>query len=254
MNTKYNTLSTWISESRKIAFLTGAGISTSSGIPDFRSHRSTSEDKISIDHYMSRSFLNRHPKLFWKKYKEIFHIDHLKEVKPNKGHNFISEIEQKGKDITVITQNIDGLHQKSGNTKVLETHGNALTATCPKCKKNYGLDYILEETIPRCNNYLSQGNLCGFILHPDVVLYGDIVKDIDKAKVALDEAELFIVIGTSLKVSPINTLPEYFTLINSSILNHSNIKMVIINQESTEKDYLFPIVFHEKIISVVERL
>lgn len=250
----YAKLASWIKQSQNIAFLTGAGISTPSGIPDFRSLKSKKKDGLNIEGYISRSFLNLYPKLFWENYKQIFQLQFLEQAAPNDGHNFIANLERTGKSITVITQNIDGLHQKSGSTNVIELHGSIKTAYCPKCKIDYQLEFIMKQAIPRCNNYIRSERICNLILHPNIVLYGDSVKNLTEAHKTLDNADLFIVIGTSLQVSPVNLLPDYFRLEKLNNRSNQNLKMVLINKEFTQKGDLFPMVYIDDIITVVKKL
>lgn len=186
-------------------------------------------------------------------YKEIFQIKLLGEYRPNEGHLFLADLEKLGKNITILTQNVDGLHQEAGSTNVVELHGTLKTATCPKCKTVYGLDYIMQNVIPRCNRETVKGP-CNFILSPDVVLYGDSIKEYKKAEVALKDADLLIVMGTSLKVSPVNTFPEYYSVHTKKGWDEKSSKMVLVNREPTEKDAIFPLVFHDDIISAVQYL
>lgn len=248
----YTTLAKWIQESQNIVFLTGAGISTASGIPDFRSTGGFWNEGISRETYISRSFFNRNPKVFWEKYKEIFQVKLICQYEPNEGHLFIAELEQQGKNVTVLTQNVDGLHQKAGSTHVLEIHGTLQTAACPKCKTVYNLDYIMQDLVPRCNRQTSKG-VCNFILRPDMVLYGDAVKEFTKAEQLLKEADVFIVMGTSLQVAPVNTLPEYYCLHKARGWD-KECNMALINREPTEKDHVFPVICHDDIVSAVRSL
>lgn len=246
------TLAKWIKESKNIVFMTGAGISTASGIPDFRSKNGKYAEDVNREIYISRSFYNSKPKVFWQKYKEIFQIKLAGNYKPNDGHLFIAELEKEGKEITVLTQNVDGLHQKAGSSRVLELHGTLKTASCPKCKTIYNLEYIMENEIPRCNRQASKGT-CDFILSPDMVLFGDPVKSYRQAEDVLEEADLLIVMGTSLQVTPVNSLPRYFVYVMND-WEDKEPKMAIINAEPTEKDSLFSLAIHSDIIKEVQKL
>ena len=249
----YKILADWILNSRNIVFFTGAGMSTASGIPDFRSTGGLWKEDIKRETYISRSFFNQYPKVFWEKYKEIFQVKLLEQYEPNEGHHFIAGLEQQGKKVTVLTQNIDGLHQKAGSTNVLELHGTLKTATCPKCQSVYDLDYIMGTPVPRCERQTAKGP-CHFILNPDVVLYGDAVHKFSEAEEVLKKADVFIVMGTSLQVSPVNTFPEYYSFYASKGRNNKECQMALINRESTEKDDVFPVVYYDDIISAVESL
>lgn len=235
-----------ISKANKIVFLTGAGASTESNIPDFRGTDGLWKNNQSFASLISKSYFDRNPKDFWKSYKEIFAIKLLQQYEPNSGHNFITQLQNKGKDITVITQNIDGLHTKAGTKKVFEVHGTLLTATCPKCKRTYGLDYIRDNEIPRCNKENAKGNKCDFILKPDVVLYGDQVKSFNQALSAAYDSDLFIVMGSSLEVGPINTIPKY--------IGDTDIPTVLINKEETGLDEYFDLKIYNTIGNVIKEI
>lgn len=246
-------LAKWIKESKKVAYFSGAGISTASGIPDFRSSGGVWKEDVNREYYISRSFYNRKPKEFWKRYKEIFQVKLAGNYEPNEGHLFIAELEKLGKEVTVLTQNIDGLHQKAGSTNVIELHGTLKTATCPKCKTVYDLEYINENKIPRCSRETMKG-ICNFILKPDVVLFGDAVKGYKLAEEALEQADVFIVMGTSLQVYPVNMLPRHFVYVMNDWEENKEPKMAIINRDETEKDEMFQVVIHADIVDTVREL
>ncbi|MDP4103374.1 MAG: NAD-dependent protein deacylase [Bacillota bacterium] len=232
-------LAEMIQASQKLVFLTGAGISTESGIPDFRSSGGIYANG-NVEHYISRYFYNKSPKDFWKHFKEIFQLKMLGNYEPNNGHLFIKALEDMGKEVTVLTQNIDGLHQKAGSKHVLELHGTLRSAHCPKCKRVYNLEYTLKNDIPRCE-------LDDFILDTDVVLFGDAIKHFDEAINAVESCDLLIVMGSSLNVTPVNAFPEYAK-------RSWNTKLAIINKEETIKDRYFDVVIHEKIGKAVRNL
>lgn len=235
-----------IKNAKKITFLTGAGMSTESNIPDFRSSNGLWKNNQSFESLISKSYFNYKPKDFWKSYKEIFAIKLLQKYEPNSGHYFISGLQDKNKEITVVTQNIDGLHTKSGTKDVLEVHGTLKTATCPKCETKYDIDFINTNDIPRCEKPNSKGTVCNFILKPDVVLYGDPVKLFNEALKVAYNSDLFIVMGSSLEVGPINTIPQY--------LARTNIPMVLINKEKTKQDHLFDVCIYNGIGETVKQL
>lgn len=232
-------LAEMIHGSEKIVFLTGAGISTESGIPDFRSSGGIYANG-NVEHYISRYFYNKNPKTFWKHFKEIFQLKMLGGYEPNRGHFFIKELEDIGKKVTVLTQNIDGLHQKAGSKHVYELHGTLRTTHCPKCKKKYDLSYSLKNEIPRCEHD-------DFILDTDVVLFGDAIKHFDEAIDALEACDLLIVMGSSLNVTPINSFPEYAK-------QACKTKLAIINMDETIKDRYFDVVIHNRIGDTVQNL
>jgi len=250
------TLARWISECKKISVLSGAGFSQPSGIPDFRGteglYKEENQDGVSRETYISEWFYNANPKKFWKKYKEIFQIKLAGNYEPNDAHKFITELSKNGKEMYVLTQNVDGLHTEAANPNVIEMHGTLKTATCPKCKTLYDLNYIIENEVPRCSRKASKG-ICNFILKPNVVLFGGAIKGFKEAEKILDETELLIVAGTSLNVSPVNTLPRYFRYVMNDWETNEP-KMAIISLEPTEKDNLFPVVIHRDIVETVKLL
>ncbi|WP_088361976.1 NAD-dependent protein deacylase [Bacillus cereus] len=235
-----------IEQSKKIVLFTGAGISVPSGLKDFRSSNGLWTNNESFESIISLSYFKSKPKEFWKYYKEIFESKLLQNYLPNKGHQFFSDLEKKGKEVTVITQNIDGLHTKAGSTDVLEMHGTLQTATCPKCKSKYDLEYINNNNIPRCSKVNGKGNICNFILKPDVVLFGDSIHHFNEALDKAYEADLFIVVGSSLEVWPVNQIPE--------IITGTDIPTIIINKSETNMDKYFRICIHDDIVNTIEKV
>lgn len=242
METKLLALAQLISTANKITVLTGAGISTESGIPDFRSSTGLWTYNASRQSLMSIDFLRSKPKQFWPIYKDVFGIKMTNEFKPNAGHLFLSELEKQGKDITILTQNVDGLHGTAGNSTVFEIHGTITHAFCPKHPQyKYDLNHINEQLIPRCTHVNGKGHECKFILHPGVVLFGDKIKHYDEAVEASVDCDLFIVAGTSLQVGPINEMPIF------AKLGGSKKRLVLINNEPTEFDEYFDIIIRNGI-------
>ena len=197
-------LQKWIDESRRIVFFGGAGVSTESGIPDFRS-----QDGLYRQHFrfppeeiLSHSFFLRNPQEFYRFYREKMLC---LTAEPNAAHKKLAELEQHGKQIAVITQNIDGLHQKAGSQTVFELHGSVLRNFCTKCGKAYSADFIKHGNgLPLCN--------CGGLIKPDVVLYEEGLDEstVAGAVEAIANAQLMIVAGTSLTVYPAAGLLRYF--------------------------------------------
>ena len=210
-------LKDWVAESGRIVFFGGAGVSTESGIPDFRS-----EDGLYRQSYryppetiLSRSFFERHPEEFFAFYRDKMLFP---EAKPNPVHRWLAEWEQAGRLAAVVTQNIDGLHQAAGSRRVLELHGSVHRNTCLKCHARYDLNFILgTHGVPRCP--------CGGIIKPDVVLYEESLDEdcITKAVQAIQAADLLIVGGTSLTVYPAAGLIRYYT----------GQRLVLINRDAT---------------------
>ncbi|MBM7703116.1 NAD-dependent protein deacylase [Metabacillus iocasae] len=240
-------LQSLIDSAKSICVFTGAGISTESGIPDFRSQNGLYRQNLTFVDVVSRSFFERRPKEFWPLFKEIFHIKMLHEYKPNRGHQFIAALQSGGKDIRVITQNIDGLHQDAGNVHVYEIHGSIKKGHCPKCKTIYDLAYLNEKDIPRCSHILENGRLCALILKPNVVLFGDSIYQFEEAVEAALNCDLFIVLGSSLEVTPVNQIPVI-------VYQNRKVPMVMINRDETRYDSLFDLRIYDSIGEVVSKI
>lgn len=217
---KLQTLTEWIRSSENIVFFGGAGISTESGIPDFRSaagiYQTEKDSPFSPEEILSRSFFNRRPDVFYDFYKsKMLHP----EAKPNPAHRFLASLEREGKLKAVITQNIDGLHQMAGSQKVLELHGSIHRNYCMDCRRFYALDEIMgsEGVVPYCS-------ACGGVVKPDIVLYGESLDDrvITDSVHAIGEADLLLIGGTSLTVQPAASLVGYFGGDRTVLLNVSN--------------------------------
>ena len=228
-----------IAEANSICVLSGAGMSTASGIPDFRSKNGIYTKFDDVEYLLSESYYYRSPKQFWESFKAIFFMNDIHKYEANIGHKWLAELEKQGKHITVVTQNIDGLHRKAGSTHILEVHGTISSAHCPKCKTSYSLETILQHDVPRCE-------LDDMILKPDVVLFEGQVKHLDEAFHYAQHCDLFITLGSSLQVYPIKQLPL--------LTKRARVKSVIINLEETEMDDLFDLVIHDDITSVVGQL
>ena len=222
-----------IDASDNIVFFGGAGVSTESGIPDFRSENgifnSIEEYGLRPEEIISHSFYLKNTAKFYDYYRKnlIF-----KDAEPNAAHLKLSELEKAGKLKAVITQNIDGLHQKAGSRNVLELHGNIYRNYCMKCGKKYSLEYILEnEGIPKCE--------CGGQIKPDVVLYEESLDNtiLILSHQYISQAETLIIGGTSLVVHPAASLINYFRGDN----------LVLINKSKTEYDHKASLVINEAI-------
>ena len=204
-----------IDDSRRIVFFGGAGVSTESGIPDFRS-----ADGIYHQHYkyapeqvVSHSFFKAHPDVFYEFYKEKMMC---LEAEPNAAHRKLAQMEEAGRLTAVITQNIDGLHQKAGSKKVYELHGSIHRNYCQKCGRFYDAAYVKASPgIPRCE--------CGGIIKPDVVLYEESLDSmtIEKSIRAIAEADTLIIGGTSLVVYPAAGFIDYFRGKHLVVINKS---------------------------------
>ncbi|MFD0589122.1 NAD-dependent protein deacylase [Paenibacillus sp. GCM10027627] len=227
-----------LQEAQSITVFTGAGISTASGIPDFRSRGGLYDLELPVERIVAESFFYQKPKLFWTHFKSIFHFQNIGNYKPNDGHIFLRELEQAGKQVTIVTQNVDGLHRRAGSGHVLEVHGTLQTAHCPKCRRTYEFEHLIKEEIPRCEQD-------DFILKPDVVLFEGSVKHLEEAFAAAAHADLFLALGTSLNVYPVKELPRYAK---------GGLGKAIINREPTDMDGLFDAVIHDDIVDVFSRI
>ena len=204
MTEAVETLKTWVQESKAIAFFGGAGVSTESGIPDFRSTGGLyhQEWKYPPETILSHTFYKSNPEEFFRFYRAKMLAP---EARPNAAHKKLAEWEAAGKLTAVVTQNIDGLHQAAGSKHVCELHGSVHRNYCERCGKFYGLDFILNGTgVPRCT--------CGGIVKPDVVLYEEGLDQsvMNDAVDSIARADLLIIGGTSLNVWPAAGLINYF--------------------------------------------
>jgi NAD-dependent deacetylase len=242
-NERIEKLNNMIKESNYVVFYGGAGVSTESGIPDFRSkdglynQKDIKFDNYSAEYLLSHSCLYNNPKVFYEFYRQKLDC---RGVNPNTAHYKLAELERKGKLKAIITQNIDGLHQKAGSSEVYEIHGTTKKNYCSKCKKEYPSDYIFTstESIPKCE--------CRGLIRPDVVLYEEsLPKEAwEKSENAIQKADLLIIGGTSLTVYPAKNLISYYYGKN----------MVIINHDKTEFDQWADLVFHENIGDVFSKI
>ena len=231
-------LKEWVEESRKIVFFGGAGVSTESGIPDFRSTGGLyqQEWKYPPETILSHTFYESNPEEFFRFYRAKMVAP---EAKPNAAHLKLAEWEKEGKLTAVITQNIDGLHQAAGSSCVYELHGSVHRNYCERCRTFYGLEHILETSgIPRCK--------CGGTVKPDVVLYEEGLdqQTINDSVRALREADLLIIGGTSLNVWPAAGLINYY---------RGN-RVVLINKSAVGRDLDANLVITEPIGEVLSQL
>lgn len=238
MKEKIEKLKKLVDESQNIVFFGGAGVSTESGIPDFRSKDGLYNQKYKYppEYILSHTFFINKTEEFFKFYKEK--MNSLK-YEPNITHIKLAELEKKGKLKAVITQNIDGLHQKAGSKNVLELHGSVLRNNCMECNKFYNAEFVFNsEGIPKCE--------CGGTVKPDVVLYEERLNDfvLEKSIQAIREADLLIVGGTSLTVNPASSLVHYYR----------GKKLVLINKDSTSYDRIADLVINEGLGKVFKEI
>ena len=235
---KIEKLKQWISESERIVFFGGAGVSTESGIPDFRSVDGLYNQKFEYppEQIISHGFFERRPAYFFRFYREkMMPLGY----EPNITHKVLARWEEEGKLSAVVTQNIDGLHQKAGSKNVYELHGSVRRNYCMCCRQFYTAEFVKNcGDVPRC--------VCGGTVKPDVVLYGEGLDQdtIEGAVTAIYNADLLIVGGTSLTVYPAASFLEYY---------RGN-RLVLINRDETPFDHRANLVFHESLGRIFEQL
>ena len=238
MEEKMQQFKQMVNESDNIVFFGGAGVSTESGIPDFRSKDGLYNQKYDYppEEILSHTFFINHTEAFYNFYKDK--MNSLK-YKPNITHIKLAELEEKGKLKAVVTQNIDGLHQKAGSKNVYELHGSVLRNYCMKCHKFYDAEYVFtSKGIPKCS--------CGGTIKPDVVLYEEGLDEetLENAILAILNADLMIVAGTSLTVQPASSLLNYY----------KGNQLVLINRDVTPYDNRANLVIHESLGKVFENI
>ena len=236
---KLEQLQQWIDESRRIVFFGGAGVSTESGIPDFRSVYGLYNQQYAYppETILSHSFFERNPEEFYRFYhnKMLF-----PDAQPNAAHRKLAELEAAGKLTAVVTQNIDGLHQAAGSVRVYELHGSIHRNHCMKCGQFYDLAFVMEaQGVPRCP-------VCGGLIKPDVVLYEEPLdqKTMMGALRAIQEADLLIIGGTSLAVYPAAGLIQYY----------EGKRLVLINKSPTPYDSQADLLIAAPIGALMERI
>lgn len=238
MEDKIAQLREMIAGSDNIVFFGGAGVSTESGIPDFRSVDGLYNQKWKYppETILSHSFFERNPEEYYRFHREKLVVDG---VKPNRAHLRLAQLEQEGKLKAVITQNIDGLHQAAGSKNVLELHGSILRAYCSRCRKPYPAEKMNHgEGVPRCT--------CGGVIRPDIVLYEEPLDDdiVRRAIAYIRNADILIIGGTSLNVYPAAGLINYYR----------GKKLVLINLSETPYDSYADLIIHENIGEVFSRV
>lgn len=239
MKEKIDKLQQIIQNSRSLVFFGGAGVSTESGIPDFRSVDGLYNQKYRFppETILSHTFFERHTEEFYEFYREkMLCLD----AKPNKAHLFLAELEKAGKLGAVVTQNIDGLHQLAGSKKVYELHGSVHRNYCRHCSKSFDAKYILNSKgVPKCP-------VCSGVIKPDVVLYEEPLDDktVNASINAIANADVLIVAGTSLTVYPAAGLTRYF----------NGDSLVLINKTATQLDGRADLVIYGSIGEVLSQI
>lgn len=235
---KIETLQKMIDEANNIVFFGGAGVSTDSGIKDFRSKDGlySLKTKYPAEYMLSSDMFFKHTREFYEYYRENLNCLN---VEPNATHKFLKKLEDEGKLKAVITQNIDGLHSKAGSKNVLELHGTVFKNHCLKCGKSFSAEYVFNsKDVPLCDK-------CQGIIKPDVVLYGESLPDcFYDAERFIQKADMLIVAGTSLTVQPASGLISLFR----------GKYLVIINKTKTPYDQIADLVINDPLKKVFEKL
>ena len=241
MKNQYDALKQIINESRNIVVFTGAGISVPSGIPDFRSadgiYNQKTKFKASPEDIISHTFFVNNTEDFYSFYKDKMCYP---KAEPNAAHKYFADLEKKGKNVIVVTQNIDGLHQKAGSSIVYELHGTIHQNFCQRCGRMFGLDYVMNsDGVPHCDK-------CGGIVKPNVVLYEEGLDEdtISRSINAIMTCDTLIIIGTSLRVYPAAGFIRYFR----------GKYLVVINKDATAYDSNCDLVFNEDVINVIKNI
>ncbi len=235
---KLQMLKSWVDESERIVFFGGAGVSTESGIQDFRSVDGLYNQKFEYppERILSHTFFENNTQYFYRFYREkMLALDFL----PNVTHEKLAQWERDGKLLGIVTQNIDGLHQKAGNELVYELHGSVLRNYCTRCRRFFSAEYIRDSIdVPKCS--------CGGIVKPDVVLYEEMLdgETLEKSIDAIANADLLIVAGTSLTVHPAAGLIKYY----------NGDRLVLINRDETSYDSSADLVFHNNLGEIFSQL
>ena len=241
MKNQYETLKEIIKESNNIVVFTGAGISVPSGIPDFRSadgiYNQKTKFKASPEDIISHSFFVNNTEDFYSFYKDKMCYP---KAEPNAAHKYFADLEKKGKNVIVVTQNIDGLHQKAGSSIVYELHGTIHQNFCQRCGRMFGLDYVMNaKDVPHCDK-------CGGIVKPNVVLYEEGLDEdtISRSINAIMTCDTLIIIGTSLRVYPAAGFIRYFR----------GKYLIVINKDATAYDSNCDLVFNEDVVNVIKNI
>lgn len=231
-------LAEMVANARSIAVLTGAGISTASGIPDFRSASGIYSDEGNVNVFDIDAF-RRDPSIFYDFAREFY--PKVRDAQPNAAHHALAEWQRLGKHVAVITQNVDDYHQRAGSSPVYTVHGNHIHSTCQSCGTNVEtktiLPEILEGGIPRCG--------CGGVFKPDITFFGEMLpeQDWDASVRAIGQADLMLVLGTSLVVHPAAALPGY---------RPPSARLAIVNHDPTPLDGEAGLVIHDDLCKVMQ--
>lgn len=245
MTSSTDKLIDWWREAKHVVFFGGAGVSTASGVPDFRSADGIYSRHQNAEEILTPGYMKRNPEAFYRFCREYFLTEG---IKPNAAHEGLAKLEEAGKLDLVITQNIDGLHQMAGSRRVIELHGNARQYSCLNCGRVYDADYVKHSDLtPRCNaRGLTADDRCRGMLRPDIVLYEEMLNPerLQAAGQAISGADLLIIGGSSLQVWPAASLIDYL----------SKGHLVVINRDATVRDRQADLVIREPIAEVFSEI
>ena len=225
-------------EAKRVVFFGGAGVSTESGVQDYRSAGGIYEQAEHAEAVLTPSFMHRYPEAFYRFCRKYFLVDG---IEPNAAHRGLAKLEAAGRLSSIITQNIDGLHQQAGSRTVYELHGNTQSFSCTRCKKQFDVDYVLRsDLVAYCDRPGDDGvSVCGGLLRPDIVLYEEMLdtKVLEASVEEVSQADLLVVGGSSLQVWPAASLIDYL----------GSGKLVVINKGATNRDRQADLVIREPI-------
>lgn len=231
------------SQKEKIVAITGAGMSTASGIRDFRGDNGIYREKINAEDTLSDKYFQNNPKEFYEFYKKYLIISN--DIKPNEGHYFLKNLENEGLLRGVITQNIDGLDLKAGISNVVELHGNGCACSCTKCHETYSIDVVAQSTdLPYCKK-------CNSILKPNIILYNELI-DFYKSYIANEMilgANTLLIMGTKIEVNPISAMVKEFYISKINKKSNNSYKLFIINKGETDFDGYKDVIKYDGLIS-----
>ncbi|MGL4367982.1 MAG: SIR2 family NAD-dependent protein deacylase [Brevinemataceae bacterium] len=239
---QYDEFMNLLLNSKNIMALTGAGISTSAGIPDFRSPKGIYVDpSVDGERVFDINVFKEDPSIFNKFFAKLYPI--IQSAQPTKAHAMLKKLQDMGKLSSIITQNIDGLHNKAGNTNVIEVHGHIREFVCIRSVHHrQDIDTISNEFISSAQAVICPE--CQSLMKPDIIFFGEYVKNLEKVLTEIQKADLLFIIGTSLTVYPVSTIPTYCS---------DSTKIVILNASETPYDYMADLIFRDDIETFVER-
>ncbi len=234
----------WVMASKHMVVISGAGMSTESGIADYRSENGRWRNEALAASLARSTFIDQ-PEYFWQVFRESFMTDEFREAVPNAGHRALAKLEQTGVYMEIFTQNVDGLHQEAGSTHVYEMHGNLRQAVCLQGHGTFPL-WSFKDPLPRCPWIGIKGDLCDQILKPAVVLFEEPIFYYIEAFQAVRKCDLLLVVGSSMSVEPVASLPSY--------IQKEKSKIVVVNRTPTECDDIADLVIRGNAGDILDKL